>query len=193
MEAVMKIDLTREKLRNATRKLMSECNSPLEVTSRAIVKEAGVQLAMINYCFGSREALIFEVFQTMSSGVIDQNPEMSEIMKSSLPPKEKLKKMYVKVTKFLLDNRSFSTAVTKYVLLNRDLSKQLNSLPFVRAHYGGRKSEQELKLISYELSSIVQLAVYRHEAIRDFCGLDICEEEDLEKFIGIQIDLFLAD
>jgi len=189
----MKIDLTREKLRNATRKLMSECNSPLEVTSRAIVKEAGVQLAMINYCFGSREALIFEVFQTMSSGVIDQNPEMSEIMKSSLPPKEKLKKMYVKVTKFLLDNRSFSTAVTKYVLLNRDLSKQLNSLPFVRAHYGGRKSEQELKLISYELSSIVQLAVYRHEAIRDFCGLDICEEEDLEKFIGIQIDLFLAD
>jgi AcrR family transcriptional regulator len=193
MEARMKIDLTREKLRNATRKLMSECGSPPEVTSRAIAKEAGVQLAMINYCFGSREALIFEVFQTMSSGFIDENPELTEIMNSTLSPKAKLKKMYVKVTKFLLDNQSFSRAVTKYVLLNRDLSKQLNSLPFVRAHYAGRKSDQEMKLISYELSSIVQLAVYRHEAIRDFCGIDLLREEDLEKYIGMQIDLFLAE
>ncbi len=189
----MKIDITRDKLRDATRKLMSECDSPLEVTSRSIAKEAGVQLAMINYCFGSREALIFEVFQTMSSVVIDQNPEMSEIMNSDMTPKEKLKKMHMIVTKFLLNNLSFSRAITKYVLLNRDLSRQLNSLPFVRAHYGGRKSEQELKLISYELSSVLQLAVYRHEAIYDFCGLDIRREEDLEKFINMQIDLFLAD
>lgn len=189
----MKIDITREKLKNATRKLMSECGSPPEVTSRAIAREAGVQLAMINYCFGSREALIFDVFQSMSSAIIDQSPEMSKILNSDLPPKAKLKKMYVLVAKFLLDNISFSRAVTGYVLLNRDLSKQLTSLPFVRAHYGGRKSEQELKLISYELSSTVQLAVYRHEAILDFCGLDIREDEDLEKFIDMQIDLFLAD
>lgn len=189
----MKIEITREKLRNAARKLMSECDSPMEVTSRAIAKEAGVQLAMINYCFGSREALIFDVFQTMSSSVIDQNPEMAKIMKSDLSPKEKLREMYMISAGFLIKNLSFTRAITKYVLLNRDLTKQLNSLPFVRAYYGTRKSEQELKLISYELSSVVQLAVCRHEAIYEFCGLDLRNEQDLKKYIDLQIDLFLAE
>lgn len=189
----MKIDITKEKLKIATLKLMSECGSPLEVTSRAIAKEAGVQLAMINYCFGSREALIFEVFQGMSSADLDKNLEISQVIKSNIPPKDKLKKIHHTVVRFLLDNYVYSKAITKYVLLNRNLSNPLNSLKFVVAHYGERKSEQECKIISYELSSVVQLAVYRHEAIKEFCGLDLTNDEHLKKFIDMQIDIFLTD
>ena len=55
-----KLNITKTKLINATYKLVHECEDPAEVTSRAIANEAGVKLAMINYCFGAREALLLE-------------------------------------------------------------------------------------------------------------------------------------
>ena len=65
----MKRDLekTRAALIEAAEKLMGQCEDPNEVTARAITKEAGVNLAMINYCFGSREELLFEAQQEVSA------------------------------------------------------------------------------------------------------------------------------
>ena len=57
------LEATRNALLNSTAKLMTDCSEPSEVTSRAIAKESGVNLAMINYCFGSREGLLYEVFR----------------------------------------------------------------------------------------------------------------------------------
>ena len=44
------LEATRNALLNSTAKLMTDCSEPSEVTSRAIAKESGVNLAMINYC-----------------------------------------------------------------------------------------------------------------------------------------------
>ena len=57
-----KLNITKEKLINAAMELMDECADGSEVTSRAIAARADVKLSMINYCFGSREALLFEAF-----------------------------------------------------------------------------------------------------------------------------------
>ena len=43
------LEATRNALINSTAKLMTDCSEPSEVTSRAIAKESGVNLAMINY------------------------------------------------------------------------------------------------------------------------------------------------
>lgn len=59
------LEATRNALLNSTAKLMTDCSEPSEVTSRAIAKESGVNLAMINYCFGSREGLLYEVFRKL--------------------------------------------------------------------------------------------------------------------------------
>ena len=48
------LEATRNALLNSTAKLMTDCSEPSEVPSRAIAKDSGVNLAMINYCFGSR-------------------------------------------------------------------------------------------------------------------------------------------
>lgn len=189
----MKLDITKGKLKQAAIQLMKDCSSPSEVTSREIAKKAGVQLAMINYCFGSREALLFTIFQDMSADIFGSNPNIAGILKSSLAPKEKLKQLHFIILGFLLDEFIFTKAVTGYVLLNRDLTQGLNSLPLVAEHYGSRKSLQECKLISYELSSMMQLAVYRHEALKDFCGIDLKDREQLKSFVDMQIDLFLTE
>lgn len=93
----------------------------------------------------------------------------------------------------MLDNYVYIQAIMGHVLLHRDLFQGLNSLPLVLEHYKGRKTEAECKLISYEMSSTMQLAVYRHEALREFCGLDLRKEEERKKFVEEQMDLFLTD
>ena len=81
------IEATREALLQAAGRLMTVCSDPSEVTSRAITKEAGVNLAMINYCFGSREALLFEVFSRLQHEAEQQNPVFRSIVQSEMPPK----------------------------------------------------------------------------------------------------------
>ena len=77
--------------------------------------------------------------------------------------------------------------------MHRDLSQKQSSLPLVMAHYSGRKSEEECKLISYELSSTMQLAINRYEDIKILSGFDLTNIEELHRFIDIQFDLFLVD
>lgn len=187
----LKADLAKEKIKNAAARLMEECENPSQVTSRAIAKEAGVQLAMINYYFGSREELLFCLFQDLSREQFQKCPQIYEMMKSECSPKEKLKKIHFYMITMMLDNYVYMQAVLGHVLLHRDLSQGLNSLPFVIEYYKGRKTEQECKLISYEMSSTMQLAVYRHEALKEFCGLDLLDEGERKKFVDEQIDRFL--
>ncbi len=192
MKKTEKLDITKQKLKDAAQKLMEDCNNHSEVTSRAISNEAGVPVAMINYCFGSRENLLFEVFSSKSDEY-KNDPRIKQITAADMSPKEKLRQMYYTVAEFLVAHYKFSSAVTKYVLLNRDLSKGLNSLPYVIEHYNGRKSEQDCKIIAYELSSMMQLAIYRYKELAEFSGYDFTDKEQLHRFVDLQIDLLLGE
>ena len=188
-----KIDLTKEKIKKAAKNLMAQCENPTQVTSRAIAKEAGVQPAMINYCFGSREALLFSLFQDLSSEQFREYPQLHEILQSNRTPKEKLIEIHYIMVTMMLENYVYMQAIIAHVLLHRDLSQGLNSLPFVIEHYAGRKTEAECKLISYELSGIMQLVVYRHEELKAFCSLNLMDARQRKQFVKNQIDLFLQD
>ncbi|MGN1102550.1 MAG: TetR/AcrR family transcriptional regulator, partial [Huintestinicola sp.] len=181
-----------EKLINAAAELMNECSDGSEVTSRAIAERAGVRVSMINYCFGSREALLFEAF-SRSEEVYKDDPRIKNIVLSELSPKEKLRRMHYEVAEFLVKEYKFTKAVMGYVLLHRDLSKEPSSLPYIRAHFGGRKSEEECRIIAYELSSMMQLVIYRLDDLREFSGIDLRDSKQLHRFIDMRIDMLLGD
>ena len=72
MQKEVKTEITKEKLIAAASKLIDGCDDPFKVTSRQIAEESGMQAAMINYCFGSRESLIYEVFHRKYKEVLDR-------------------------------------------------------------------------------------------------------------------------
>lgn len=187
------IEATKEALLNAAEKLMTECDDPSEVTSRAITKEAGVNLAMINYCFGSREALLFEVFNKLQNDARQIDPEFDKIAESTLSPKEKLIKLHFEVMKMMLKHSKYVKAITKYVLLNRSISANRGSLPFIQAHFGGRKTESQCRLISYEISSIHELAILKQEELKTVCGTDLSDEKVLLEYVTDHINMFLGE
>lgn len=96
---------------------------------------------MINYCFGSREALLFEVFNRLQTAGREHDPEFDNIIESDISPKQKLIMLHFETMKMMLKYSKYVKAITKYVLLNRSISASRGSLPFIQAHFGERKTE----------------------------------------------------
>lgn len=185
------IEATREALLQAAKDLMTHCNDADEVTSRAISARADVNVAMINYCYGSREALLYAVFQQLLIDAQKQQPELLRLMTTDLPPKERIILLHFHMMRLMIANYHYARAVTKYILLNRSLEKGLDVLPFVMQHFGGRKSESECKMIAFELTSLHELAVLKHEELKQSCGIDLTDDAVLERFVRDSVDRFL--
>ena len=192
MKKEEKLLATKSKLLEAAAALMRKAQDPAEVTSRAIAEKAGVQLAMINYCFGSREALLFEVFRS-GQETYQNDPRVIAVLSSDLSPKEKLRQFYYLAVEYLVNEYKFTKAITGHLLLHRDLSEGLGSYPLVAAHYQGRKEEWEIKLISYQLSSMTQLLIFRLEDMSAFLQKELKQEEELRALVDHEIDLLLVD
>ena len=187
-----KLQLTKDKLLDAAFVLMEEADDPLDVTSRQIAAKADVKPAMINYCFGSRENLIYSAFQKQYLDFL-KDKEVEKVINSDLPPKEVLKKLHFVVADCLVKNHRFTQAITGYVLFKRDLSQESFSYAYVKKHYGDKKTDAECKLIAYEMSTMMQLIVYRKEDIKRDFGIDLDNEDELKRYIDMRIDLLLAE
>ena len=187
------LDKTRAALVDAAEKLMSGCDDPDEVTARAITKEAGVNLAMINYCFGSREKLLYEVFTRLQQNAASFDPGIGEIINGDLSPKEKLVQAHFRTMKLMLANFKYCKALTKYILVTRKIGDKRLSVQFIQQHYGGRKTEGECRLIAFELSGMHELAVLRYEEIRELCGIDLTDDDALREFVYGNVERMLGD
>lgn len=192
MQKDEKLNITKEKLINATFTLMEELDDPLNVTSRQIAGRAGTKPSMINYCFGSRENLIYQTFRKQYLGFV-QDTEIAEIIASDMPPKELLKKIHFTVAKCLADNPKFTKAITGHVLFDRDLSQESFSYAYVKRHYAGRKTDTECRLIAYEISTMMQLIICRKDDIKKDFGIDLDNPDELRHYIDMRIDLLLGD
>lgn len=192
MQKEEKLNITKEKLTEATFELMEELDDPLNVTSRQIAERAGTKPSMINYCFGSRENLIYQTFRKNYLGFL-KDTSVEELIASDLPPKELLKKLHFVVAKCLADNPKFTKAITGYVLFNRDLSQESFSYGYVKKHYAGRKTDEECRLIAYEMSAMMQLMICRKDDIKKDFGIDLDNEDELKRCIDLRIDLLLGE
>lgn len=184
---------TEKALKDAARKLLLSCEDWTDVTARAITSEAGVNLAMINYCFGSKEALFFEVFRDMEEDVKKCKPELLELINSSLTPKEKLIEGYFQMMKLMLEYFGMAQAVVKFIVMNKSLNMDAGTTELVKEHFGGRKTEGECMIIAYELESIHELLALRHKEIQDICGIDLKDDTVLRRIITDNVDRFLKD
>ena len=191
MQKDEKLNITKEKLLDATFALMEETDDPLNVTSRQIAERAGAKPSMINYCFGSRENLIYQTFRKQYLDFLKEEP-IAELIASDISPKELLKKLHFIVAKCLVENPKFTKAISPFVLFERDLSKESFSFPYVKKHYAGRKTDRECRLIAYELSSMMQLMICRKDDLKRDFGIDLNNDKELKKNIDMRVDLLLA-
>ena len=192
MQKEIKTEITKEKLLTAAEKLIAATDDPFKITSRQIAQEAGMQAAMINYCFGSRDQLIYAVFHKYYKQAL-QEEHVDKIISSDLSPKDKLKKLHFIIARFLVNNHKLTRSITDLILFGRDLSEESFSFGFVKEHFKGTKTDTECRLIAYELSTIMQLIICRKEDFANDMGIDLSNDKELQHCIDVRFDLLLPD
>lgn len=180
---------TTNRLLLATKELLLSVNNPDKITARQIANHANVNLAMINYCFGSKDKLLKLAIDDIialefSQFVIEEN--------ASLKAKEKLKLLLYHVSKITIQYESISRISIPYALLNAPIDLPDKILPYIKEHFKGQKEENHCKMLAYDIVSFMQLVFYRANEFYNYCGINLKNTEELQLFIDSQLDLKLG-
>jgi AcrR family transcriptional regulator len=181
---------TNRKLIDAAKRLLTDGTSPSDITVRGIAAAAGVNPAMINYCFKSKDALLKSAVDEIISG------EFSRYSRDTTPdsaPKEQLRELLLHICMAMIRYREIARVSIPYLMLNDEISLPLDLLPYIKRHFCGAKDETACRVIAFQLVYTMQLVYYRAEDFRRYCGVDVCDERQLEAFLDLQLELLLGD
>ena len=186
----MKDENQKAALLKATIGLLEEAEQPEKVTSRQIASRAGVNLAMINYYYGSKEALTFQAVSKIldiSAGIFQSSGNPSE------SPKERLRHIFIEICHIVVKYQRYTKLYVPHLLLEDEITLPQLILPEIRDHFGTRRSETECRMIAYEMISFLQLVFYRTDAFMRYTGIDLTKEGTAIELIDWELELFLPD
>ncbi|MFT5873049.1 MAG: AcrR family transcriptional regulator [Clostridium sp.] len=186
----MKNENTKEKLILATIKLLSINQDPTQITARQIVAEAKTNLAMINYCFKSKEALMNIAIGRIIASSANR---FKVIQDEGITLKEQLKRMLYDLCEITVSYSQFTKISIPYILLQDEITLPLDILPIIKEYFDTKKSETECRIIAYQMISFMQLIFLRSEDFMKYSGINIFNAEERNNLIDMQINLFLGD
>lgn len=184
----MKQDETRERLIEATKALLMSEASPEKITARKIAKKAGVNLAMINYCFRSKGALIQKATEELLEEKYEWHLATREM---NGPVRERLIRTLTEMTVNVLRYENIVRLSIPYLLLEGPMELPEILSPYLREYYGDRLSEQEIGVLSFTMATSLQTILYRHGEFQDWSGISLKDPEEIQAFIESFVGLFL--
>lgn len=186
----MQSEETKKQLIETTKQLLLSVPNPEKITARQIANAANCNLAMINYCFKSKDELVKCAVEEI---IASQFQQFAFEVEEQLSPKEKMKQLLYHVSAVTLHYREIAKLSVPYILLQAPIEIPKEILPYIREHFKGKKEDGACRIIAYQIVSMMQLALYRMEDFSQFFQIDLQEEAGLRAFIDNQIDLLLGD
>jgi TetR/AcrR family transcriptional regulator, regulator of cefoperazone and chloramphenicol sensitivity len=138
----------KEKLLQATLAILDEGTDPEQITTRDITKRAGMNIALINYHFQSKDNLIEQAVLVKMAVIVN---EMYEPQNFSANPVEKLRSMLKKNAELVLHYYSLMKKGLSFELKNGSYFTVQTILPILKEIFEDRKTEQEIRLIALQL------------------------------------------
>ena len=181
---------TRKKLIETTKRLLTD-STPLEaLTARHISTAAGTNLAMINYCFKSKDELLKIAVDEIVAKEFNQHAHVDT---PDMSAKEQLRELLLHVSHATIKYRDITKLSIPYLMMNEEISLPLDILPFIKTHFGSKKSDTECRVIAFQMVYTMQLIFYRADDFRKYSGIDVTKPLQLQDFLNSQLDLFLGD
>ena len=179
----------RARLMETVRHLLSQGSDPATLTSRGIGAAANVSPAMINYCWGGKDALV-------SAAIEEQIGEAAERFRSAppdgTPPRERLRTMLWELSELVVQYRQYTKTTIPYALLHGEIEAPRYILPLIRVRFEGKKNETECRILAHALISSVTLAYFREDAFERYAGLDLRDREARRRLLDMLLDLLLG-
>ncbi len=181
----MQNDNVKEQLLSATMKLLTETNNADKITARQIAAESGANLAMINYYFSSKDALISAAVDKL---IANRAVELEEIKEKNIPAKQKLTEFLLKMSDITVEYSQYTKATIPYTLLEKEIEEPYYILPMIRACCSDKRTETECRAIAYQLTTFSQIVFFRADDFRKYSGLDIMKAKERRTLFNMMID-----
>ncbi len=178
----------KEKLLQATLEILDEGVDPDKITTRDIAKRAGVNSALVNYHFQSKDNLIEQAIGVKMIGIADQ---MYDPKNSHDSPVEKLKRMMKKNAELAIRYHFLMKKAISFELKNGSYATVQTILPVVKEIFQGQKTEQELQLIALQCLVPLQTMFVHREIYQKIWGWDLSCIENVYHVIDVYIENLL--
>ena len=148
------------------------------ITVRDICKRAGVGLGLVNYYFGSKDALIDQCVERIINGIVANFAEIRE-RTNTMPPLEKLLFLGDMTFTFLFEHEAVSRISVLSDLAHPKQDDNTHRtfsayLPLVAACRPAW-SEQKVRETTFYLITLMQQSFLRHRQISTMLGVDFSD------------------
>lgn len=178
----------KEKIFQAALELITGGESAESITTRQIAQKAGVNLALINYYYQSKENLMRQVAESRMGEIISQVLAYDD---EDLDTEAKLKRLLAATADFSFQhNEIFKIAVAGEL---KDGCKNSCGLvmPLLKEIFR-EKSELELRIIALQLLLPFHFIVLYPERYKEYLNTDFFDEQQRTRIINQMTDSILA-
>jgi AcrR family transcriptional regulator len=178
----------KERILQAAIALMDEVEDSDRITIRQIAERAGVGVGLINYHFQTREHLLYTAigeYMTQLITAIQQAPSQGG------SPVDTLKSMLSSLCDIGMRHEKQMRIGAQYQLQQGDFSAANFLLPTLRQVFAGKKDENAIRLIAFQILVTTNVLLLRSDAFFTFAGMDLRNKEQRNHLLDILIDNYL--
>ncbi|MFV0394594.1 MAG: hypothetical protein ACK5LC_09395 [Coprobacillaceae bacterium] len=184
---------TKQILLDTTKQLLLECEDVSSITARVIATKANVNLAMINYCYQSKDNLL----SLATSEIIRNDFEKYDITKSDgLNTKEQLLELLVYISEVVMKYKEITQATIPHILLNAPITLPNRILPYIKECLINDNNDKKCRTIAFQIVTNLQIIFYRFSDYCEYIGVNINNEEEIineiRENISLNLDAFLG-
>jgi AcrR family transcriptional regulator len=171
----------------ATINLLNETPDPDTITVRDIAGRAEVGVGLINYHFGSKEALLDEAIGALmrEAAGLDAPALLAD---AEADPIERVRAVLKQTTRVGLRFPKLARLLARHALLGGDYGAERSLLPLLREHFAGALSEPEIRVTAMQIVAPLQAMAVRAEDVEVFAGLDVFDEAVMDQVIDRLVD-----
>lgn len=182
--------------------LLAEGKDVEKITVRQVAKLAGVSVGLINYHFSSKNELLGIAVAAHMATMADEFPGLEGLEASGgdvqgasnqiTDPVGQLKTMLKKLYGFGAKHEKAIRFTITQNLLNGDFNAPLHIMPGLKAIFGSRKDEMQLRIIALQILLPIQVGSLNPEKFRLYSGVDLYDEGQRNSYIDTLVDNVLC-
>jgi len=179
----------KEKIMKVVVGLLMENKDLNKVTNRDIASMAGVNSALINYYYQSKDNLISMAASACMANIAETLFDNAE----ELRPADRIKKMLKSFSDFCFSNTVLGEIAVSAELKQGSIHTSGVLLPLFKEHFGARKSDLELKLLTLQLLHPMQMLFLNRAEYKTYLSCDLSGSGDRNLVIDMLVDNIFVD
>jgi AcrR family transcriptional regulator len=171
---------SKEHILDSTVNLLLESKDPESITVRDIAAAAGVQLAMINYHFHTKDELMYQAVTILRNRMAG---DWLSVKRGKMSAYTRFREMLIALCGMSVKYSQYMRLTVEYELTKAEIVSTQYTLPLIREICGDKRSETSIRITAYEIISTLQLIFYRAKDISAYLGFDVLKHDRMVEII----------